>query len=959
MRFMPSLFRRMVIKRVHHLILLMIVLTSGLFITTESKAELLKPARLASVSYQIDAVIDTNKKVISANQKVSFTNPTAVPTDALYFHIYANRYYTPREKSFMMRYAGYFKADPFPHGFPVDPVKMISVSLDGKPLQFSINGDDKTILKVVLPKPLVGGEPVTVDMSYTVDIPNAYGRFGWHQNIFALSRWYPILSVYTDEGWSTYPFYPFHRPFFADAAIYKVRLRVAHNQVVVHTGDLVKETEEGPDKVLDIETPLPVREFTMAMSPDYRVVEGKHNITTVKSYYLPGREKKGREALETALELMDFYAGKFGDYPYKTFSIAPVTLGYGGEQMSNLVFIDSRVYDLPRFLKRYFDFLIAHETGHQWFYNLLGIDSYKEIWMEEGFNSYFLLEFLEHKYGKDAGVMDLSRLPDWLKNQIPNLSFRKTTGVRYKMIARQGLDHPIIDKLSGYAEPSTIFSLAYGKGSIVLGMLKEMIGQEAFDRVYRRIFQEFAFENVSLNDFMRICQEESHMDLTDFFNGWLKTAQKFDVSVRSVEGQEINLKNRGSLAMPVDVNVHFSDGTEKVLSWDAKSKYKTLDAQGTAPIRSVTLDEKKKWLDLDRTNNYWPRQWKIKPVAFYFPVYDLPFFLPEDSYNVVVGPEINQGLGIKASVQKPYDQILYGATDYDFNNKWQTSRVGYELENVFNSLMTAGVEMQNRTDLDGGEEDLVSGKLYLRQELWPAAYGLFDVNDHITYYLIRNQSLKSSKLFAGGENIRNASYLMDDQAIVGTALHLGRARPYPDPREGFNFDAMVENSGHFLGATQQFTRAMLDYSVFSPVTVQSKLALRLKYGWGSASDKNLFELGGIDGLRGFDRKTVRGANAALSSVEYRFPLINGIHFNFWDHIVSLQKISGVAFFDLGQSWYDSFNNSKLRKDAGLGLRFHMDIGSFLEQVIVRLDAAQAINDDEDDVHYWFAVNHAF
>ncbi|MBL8012932.1 MAG: M1 family metallopeptidase, partial [Candidatus Omnitrophica bacterium] len=438
---MSSLFRR-VTDRVHRMIILVLLLTNVLFAIKESHAELLKPGRLPVVDYQIDAVINSHEKVISAKQKVSFTNPTANPTDELYFHLYANRHYTPREKSFMMRYAGYFKADPFPEGFPIDPVKIVSISLDGKPLAFSVNGDDKTILKVSLPKPLAGGEPVTIEMNYTVCIPKAYGRFGWHNNIFALSRWYPILAVYTDEGWSNYPFYPFHRPFFADAALYKVRLRVANNQVVVHTGDLVRETSEGSDKILEIETPLPVREFTMAMSPDYRVVEGKHNITTVKAYYLPGREKRGREALDTALQLMDFYSEKFGDYPYKTFSIAPVTLGYGGEQMSNLVFIDSRVYDLPRFLQRYFSFLIAHETGHQWFYNILGIDSYKEIWMEEGFNSYFLLEFLENKYGKNAGVIDLSRLPEWLKPHVPNLPFRKTTGVRYKMIARQGLDHP-------------------------------------------------------------------------------------------------------------------------------------------------------------------------------------------------------------------------------------------------------------------------------------------------------------------------------------------------------------------------------------------------------------------------------------------------------------------------------------------------------------------------------------
>jgi outer membrane protein assembly factor BamA len=233
------------------------------------------------------------------------------------------------------------------------------------------------------------------------------------------------------------------------------------------------------------------------------------------------------------------------------------------------------------------------------------------------------------------------------------------------------------------------------------------------------------------------------------------------------------------------------------------------------------------------------------------------------------------------------------------------------------------------------------------------------VNDHVSLYLIRNQSLNRTKLFGGIEEIRNASYLRNEEAIIGTALHLGRARPYPDPRAGYTIDAMVENSGHFLGATQQFTRTLLDYRFFEPVTVQSKLGVRLKYGWGSVNDKNLFELGGIDGLRGFDRKTVRGANALMGSVEYRFPLLDHLDLNVLDHLLGFKKLSGVAFFDAGQSWYDSFGNTSLRKDAGLGLRLHMTIGSFLEQTVLRVDAAKAINDDEDDIHYWFGVNQAF
>jgi len=923
-------------------------------------AGVLNASAAQNPQYDIQATVDVAKKVISAHQKVTFTNNTSQPTDVLYFHVYPNRLYTSEEKAFFMRYAGYFKVDPFPEGFPKDAFKLKSARQGDALLSSAIEGTDKTILKIFLPKSLGPQESVAVDLDFTVEIPHAYGRFGWNRNVIALSRWYPILSVYNENGWNNHPFYPFHRPFFSDAADYRVRLTVPAGQTVVHTGDLVKEENiSGAAKTLEIATKHPVREFTLAMSPDYKFVEGKFKDSTIKSFYLPGHEERAKEALEDAVGLMEYYSGKFGDYPYQNFAIAPVYLGYGGEQMSNMIFIDTRVFDLPGFLPRYFDFLISHETGHQWFYNILGVDSYNHIWMEEGFNSYFNLEYLEHKYGKNADIVDLSRLPKWRDLLIPHLTFRGTRDVRYKMMTRTGLDHPIIDKLSGYNEPSSIFSLAYGKGSLVVEMLKETVGEEAFNKIYARLFKDYAYRNVSLDEFVRLCQEESEKDLTVFFEPWLHSTKKFDVAVGAVRNHTMTLENRGGIPMPVDVQVTFANGTTKNMIWDAKTKREDINVEGTSPIKKIVLDSQEKWLDVDRANNQWPRELHVQPVLLYHPLYDIPVFLPEKSYNVVVGPEINNGIGVKASLQKPYDQILYGGTDYDFNEQWQISRVGYQLNNVFHSLTTFGVEMKNRIDLDGGEDDLVTGKVYLRRELWPAEYGLADVNDHVSLYLIRNQSLNATKLFGGTEDIRNASYLKNDEAIVGTALHLGRSRPYPDPREGYTIDTMIENSGHFGGATQQFTRAMIDYRVFQPVTVQSKLAERIKIGGGSVDDKNLFELGGIDGLRGFDRKTVRGSNALLGSFEFRFPLLDHLDISVFDHTLGLDKLSGVAFFDAGQSWYGSFSDSSLRKDAGVGLRFHLNVASFLEQMIVRLDAAQAINDPEDDIHYWFGVNQAF
>jgi hypothetical protein len=908
--------------------------------------------------YEINAAIDTKTQLISARQKVTFTNNTSKATDAVFFHIYANRLYSKREQAFFMRYAGYFKVDPYPEGFPRDAVDIKSVTSGNRRLTHAIEGDDKTILKVTLAKPLAPQESVTLDLDFAVKIPHAYGRFGWNNNVWALSRWYPILSVYDEEGWKNYPFYPFHRPFFSDASHYHVTLQVPAEQTLIHTGDAVSENTDGGVKTVEIETKLPVREFTLAMSPKYKLLEDDFNGVTIKSFYLPGMKKRAQEAIDNTKSLMGYYSAKFGPYPYKSFSIAPVYLGYGGEQMSNVIFIDTRVYELPGFLPRYFDFMIAHETGHQWFYNILGIDSFTQIWMEEGFNSYFISKYLEKKYGPDAEVIDTSRLPKAVEVLLPELTFKGSRDVRYKILARQGLGHPIIDKLSGYNEPSSIFSLAYGKGSMVVDMLSHLIGEDAFNRAYARIFKEYAYKNFDLKDFVRICQEESGKDLTAFFDSWLHSDKRFDVAVGRVRGNTVTLHNRGEIALPVDVEVTYKDGSRKNFTWVSTPVKEDVTVDGP-DIARVKLDPEDKWLDLDRTNNSWPRHVRLKPVLLYLPLYEIPIFMPDDSYNVVFGPEIRNGVGLKASVQKPYDQILYGASDYDFNEKWHTSRVGYQLNNVFNSLTTVGVQMEDRSDLDDGEDDLTTGKAFIRRELWPVEYGLNDINDHVSLYLIRNQSLRVTKLFGGAEDSRNTSYLKHNESIVGTALHLGRSRPYPDPRQGYTIDWMVENSGHFLGATQQFTRAAADYRLFQPVTMQSKLATRFKYGWGSVDDKNLFELGGIDGLRGFDRKTVRGANALLGSVEYRFPLLNNIDASLLDHTLTLNKISGVTFFDAGHSWYADMDDTKLRKDAGIGLRLHVSVVSFLEQVVVRIDAAQAINDDEDDIHYWFGVNHAF
>jgi hypothetical protein len=927
-----------------------------------------KPVFAEPPRYDIDCRVDTATHQIEASQKVTFTNNSQQELNEVYFHVYPHRKYTEAEKEFMLRFAGYFKIDLYPEGFQTGDLKIKNIQADGRDLAFEYQGSDQTILKVKLAQPLEKGETLVLNLDFQAQIPHAFGRFGWNKSsraldgftnhIIALSRWYPLLSVLDKDGWHNYPFYPYHQPFFSDAAYYRVKINLPREYTVIHTGNLKERSEDSAQQTLIIDSDLPVREFSWSASPDYKLVSRQDGEVQINSYYLSGDEFYGQKALEFAGDLMANYTRKFGAYPFKQFSIAPVYLGYGGNQLSNMIFLDTRVYQLPKFLIRYFDFLVSHETGHQWFYNLVGNDEYKQMWLDEGLNSYFILEYLEEKYGRDAALMLLPKYADLF---IPNFSFRRARDYRYLNSTRFGRDNPVLSKLSSFQEPSSIFSITYGKGSMVLGMLRSLVGDETFDRVMTRYFREFAFKNASAADLIKIVNEESQQDLTWFFDEWLLTTRSCDYAVARVEKKRIVLRNLQQIAMPVETRITLVDGSVQTDTWDGKGKAHLIDLSGQAAVKKVEVDPQEKILDIDRTNNFWPRKLNKKLVPIYFGAYEIPVVLPEDSYNLVYGPEIaNNGPGIKASLQKPFDSIFYLSADYDLGDNTVKSSLGYEFKHLFNRQLAVGFQLFKDKDLGGRENDLDGGKIYLRQELWPASYGLTQVNDHISLYILKDQEFTNSITGGGLERIENFHYNKSEETILGSTLTLNRCGPYPDPRTGYNVNATVENAGHFWGGEDYFWRMSADWEGYKSVLKESKVALRLKYGWGSSVDKNLFQLGGREGLRGYRLKAIQGSRTMMGNLEYRFPLVKGINLRAPDNILSLSDIDAVVFTDVGKSWFDDFEAAKFKKDAGLGLRFKIDIGSFLEKVIVRLDIAQAIDDEsEDEPRVWLGINHAF
>ncbi|MGE5279149.1 MAG: M1 family aminopeptidase [Deltaproteobacteria bacterium] len=909
------------------------------------------------VRYDISARLDPRSSVVTGTEILSFVNDTGAPLREVFLRIYPNHKYAPREKRNLYKYASYFKAEPFPEGFEQGALAVGAVKDGaGAALPFAVEGADATLLRVTLSSPCPAGGTCVLTTDFTVTVPCRLGRFGRYGGIFALNRWYPLLAAREDGVWQKPPDYLLHMPYVSDAATYALTFAVpAGYDVISGCDETLGDTTAAGIRTVRLRSSAPLRELTLAVSNALSRYRIERNGVAIESYYLRKDEAQAAKAAAYAADMLAYYGERFGPYPYRKFSIVPVYLGYGGSQNAGLIFIDTRAYRMPRFLDRYFEFLITHETGHQWWYNVVGNDEFREVWLDEGLNSYGTLEYFKHKYG--AGVK-IVKMPAWLETFIPDPSFDDVRNYRYWYFAQKGWDAAIIQESTSFYEPSLIFTVAYGKGSEVVRMLAGLMGPQAFDAFLRRYAERFRFRIARVRDFIALAGEASGRDLGWFFDEWLYRPAVCDYAVVR-HGKRLVLEKLGEVRMPVDVRLRYRDGTHTTLSFDGAAAEEDIPVDPAKRVAEAEADPAGRLLDLDRINNRYPRRLSIRFVPVYHPLYDVPLFLRTDRYTWLTGPSFSRfGIGVKSALKRPGDWTAYAAGHYDGNASLWTSCVGFEKNNLFRRYLSWGLEFIDRQALGKEEENLQSYKIYLRQELG-LGYSLFEPNSHATLYFLHNRGLDEHGFIGEGEEARNLHYKQKRESVFGLTFHWSDAGAFPDPAMGFRLNSTSEVGGHVARGDDAFVRSSLEYSRYVGLGRGQVFAWRVKAGGGHPKDKYLFYLGSDRELRGYAYKSIQGSAMLLGSLEYRFPLAHDLDVRLPWNLTALDAVQGVVFFDAGTAWYDHFNEDGLRKDVGVGLRFYFNVAGAAERVGVRIDVARPLDGDDKDTRVWVGVNHAF
>ena len=210
----------------------------------------------------------------------------------------------------------------------------------------------------------------------------------------------------------------------------------------------------------------PARDFYLAASPLYEETVETFGETTIRSYSLPGYADGARQVLDAASKSMKIFSERYKPFPYTEFDIAATpTLAFGIEY-PGMIAITSRLYEVEETLgntpvRVFLELTVAHEAGHQWFYNLVGNDQLDDPWLDESLTQFATLQYYEDQYGPQAAQ-----------------GFQQSLDGRWSRVNYQKI--PIGMPVASYTGQE-YSAIVYGRGPLFFVALRDTMGMDAFN----------------------------------------------------------------------------------------------------------------------------------------------------------------------------------------------------------------------------------------------------------------------------------------------------------------------------------------------------------------------------------------------------------------------------------------------------------------------------------------------
>ena len=570
------------------------------------------------VEYEMDIVVDVSDFTYDGDQSIIYTNNSNDTIKKVYYHLFFNAFKPNSQMDIRSRTI----RDPDRRvGSRIVALEEkdygdISVSAlkqDGKDVYYEVN---ETVLLARLNKPLLPGKKTKLSMVFTAQVPlqiRRSGKLNKEGVDMTMTQWFPKLAEYDSEGWHPNPY--IGREFHGVWGNYSVNITIDKDYVVGGTGYLQnaneighgyteKDPKENDSKTNTWKFYAPnVHDFAWAADPDYiHDIKKSESGVDLHFFYKPTVNVEDWKKLqEDSVLLMKYFEEAIGPYPWKQYSI--IQGGDGGMEYAMCTMITGeRSY--PSLLG-----VTAHEMAHAWFQHLLATNEAKHAWMDEGFTEY---------------ITSLSE--NYVNNESPEFP-HKSSYDRYYLLAKSGFEQAQTIHSDRYDYNFAYGASAYSKGSVFLSQLGYIIGKENLNKTLRRYYEEFKFKHPTPNDFKRIAEKVSDLELEWYLNEWTRTPHKIDygIDVSSLEDERlITLKRKARIPMPIEVVVSFEDGSSDMYyipndllhgyktfknevylmePWNWASTEYEFEVQGNKKVSKVEIDPSKRIADINQMDN--------------------------------------------------------------------------------------------------------------------------------------------------------------------------------------------------------------------------------------------------------------------------------------------------------------------------------------------------------------------
>lgn len=567
--------------------------------------------------------IDPATRTLTGEETIRYANHGPDTLGIVFFHLYQNLF---REGAVRTRFV------PLTGGMTITSMTVDGVEREVDPTDNRHTIEQSTVMAVRLPSPLVPGETATFEVGWTFTIPAGENvpRMGMvDETTGQIAQWYPQIATYDDlTGWDTRQ-YLANGEFYLEYGDWDLAVTVPAGYLVAATGELVNPEEVLPgairdrlaratgDEIVHVVTEADfgagtatlgaegetltwrfraedVRDAAFAFSDHYLwdattgvVDEESGRRTRVHAFYRPSADtwvesaKMTKDAIEVFSRNVYPYA-----YPHITSTEGLV----GGMEYPMIVFV--RNFGDEETTHR----VIAHELGHEWFPMMVGSDENSWAWMDEGVNTFITIFAAEHYY--------------------PESTERAQVRQAYRQYARQtNVPLEVMDPPDAIAAGGgSVGVLAYRHPATALLALRNVLGEETFDRALTEFTDRWLFKHPTPWDFFNTFEDVAGRDLDWFWQPWFHGPGVNDLAIERVEAEGgeviVTVRNEGTVIVPVALRATNATGetvdvTAGAERWFGGERTIAIEVEIDGEVTRIELDPDDLYADTDESDDVW------------------------------------------------------------------------------------------------------------------------------------------------------------------------------------------------------------------------------------------------------------------------------------------------------------------------------------------------------------------